>query len=59
MLSKILIQYLIKKLTLEEIREFNKMVLLPQKAKNLSEHFVAAEEILIQQNQKNDENKSN
>ena len=55
MLSKILIQYLTKTLSLEELREFNKTVLIPQDAKNLSEHFLAAEQILLQKEQKEDE----
>lgn len=55
MLSKIIIQYLVKKLTLNEIRDFNRTVLIPQNAKNLSEHFEAAEKIILQQEQENEE----
>lgn len=52
MLSRIILEYLIKEVSLEELREFNEKVLIPQGAKNLSEHFVAAENILLQQKSK-------
>jgi hypothetical protein len=49
MLSKTIVQYFVENLTLDELRKFNREVLIPQKAKCLQEHLVAAENILLQQ----------
>lgn len=52
MLSKIILDYLVKEVTLEELKAFNEKVLIPQGAKNLSEHFIAAQNVLLQQKTK-------
>lgn len=48
MLSKIIVEYFVENMSIEEMRKFNNEVLKPQNAKNLSEHIVAAENILLQ-----------
>jgi len=52
LLSKIIVQYLVETMTIAELQEFTKSVLVPQNAKNLIAHFAAAEEILQQQGEK-------
>lgn len=46
MLSRIIVQFLVETSNIEELDDFNKKVCIPQKAKYLSEHILAAKETL-------------